>query len=387
MSLKVFHIAHIWAFMLRVANVSQNISIFDTNRNINSPNYSYYNSFIYVKKLYGPEDIKKLSKRSLGNFRPQRRLDVSSSIWSDVTHKYSIRNSDRRHNQEFDKVRDRDEISDSKMLSTQMKKNHKIKYNSMHKHKKLQRKSDDGFTYFESAFDVLSPEKFTSYNEIDDTYDKFSLRKSTLQRYTNKNSNRSPSRHESFQATLDKYYYDDPIDDELEGEYDYYEDSYDDVYNDNRPNLKGKFKGNKKYRGTQIFKHHNSMTTNRYEEVETVGQDNIDRYVGPLISSHVVTTSIHPWVFPFFYQIAEPYISFITFLITALIELFGLGVGSGFVLVGLRSTRDNGNNDNGISGSSSSSSSQAAAIGTQSYITYNNSISSILFDINLYMAF
>ena len=35
------------------------------------------------------DDIKKLSKRSLGNFRPQRRLDVSSSIWSDVTHKYS----------------------------------------------------------------------------------------------------------------------------------------------------------------------------------------------------------------------------------------------------------------------------------------------------------
>ena len=76
----------------------------------------------------------------------------------------------------------------------------------------------------------------------------------------------------------------------------------------------------------------------------------IDRYIGPLISSHVVTTSIHPWIFPYFFGIAEPYISFITFVITALIELFGIGVGSAGLLVGLRAFRITDNdNDNGAS--------------------------------------
>ena len=65
----------------------------------------------------------------------------------------------------------------------------------------------------------------------------------------------------------------------------------------------------------------------------------IDRLMGPVIASHVVTTSIHPWIVPFLFTMAEPYISFIVFLIITIIELFGIGVGSGFALFGLGRTQ------------------------------------------------
>ena len=98
-----------------------------------------------------------------------------------------------------------------------------------------------------------------------------------------------------------------------------------------------------------FLKRVNDINLKEYTVVEHAEQNTIDRYIGPLISSHVVTTSVHPWFFPTFYTIVEPNISLITFIITAIIELFGLGVGSGFILVGLRRFRDNGpNNTNAV---------------------------------------
>ena len=97
---------------------------------------------------------------------------------------------------------------------------------------------------------------------------------------------------------------------------------------------RNKFNMGTRYSGNNFRKRHN-----RHKYNVVIDDSLIDRYIGPLISSHVVTTSIHPWIFPYFFGIAEPYISFITFVITALIELFGIGVGSAGLLVGLRAFR------------------------------------------------
>ena len=58
--------------------------------------------------------------------------------------------------------------------------------------------------------------------------------------------------------------------------------------------------------------------------------------IGQVITSHVVTTSIHPWIFPFLSVITEPYMSFLIFIIITIVEIFGLGVGAKLDLLGLR---------------------------------------------------
>ena len=59
---------------------------------------------------------------------------------------------------------------------------------------------------------------------------------------------------------------------------------------------------------------------------------------GPLITSHVVTTSIHPWIFPFLHATTEPYMSFAIFIIITIVEFFGIFLGYKLDFLGIRAT-------------------------------------------------
>ena len=59
---------------------------------------------------------------------------------------------------------------------------------------------------------------------------------------------------------------------------------------------------------------------------------------GPVITSHVVATSIHPWFFPFLYMVSEPYMSFLVFIIITIVECFAIFVGFKLDLLGIRAT-------------------------------------------------
>ena len=61
-----------------------------------------------------------------------------------------------------------------------------------------------------------------------------------------------------------------------------------------------------------------------------------DRIGGPVITSHVVMTSIHPWIFPFAYMVAEPYMSFLVFIIITIVECLGIWIGYKIDFLGLR---------------------------------------------------
>jgi hypothetical protein len=59
---------------------------------------------------------------------------------------------------------------------------------------------------------------------------------------------------------------------------------------------------------------------------------------GPVITSHVVATSLHPWIFPLLYMVAEPYMSFLVFIIITIVECIGIYVGYKLDFLGLRAT-------------------------------------------------
>ena len=59
---------------------------------------------------------------------------------------------------------------------------------------------------------------------------------------------------------------------------------------------------------------------------------------GPVITSHVVATSIHPWLFPLLYTVSEPYMSFLIFIIITIVECFAIFVGFKLDLLGIRAT-------------------------------------------------
>ena len=65
-----------------------------------------------------------------------------------------------------------------------------------------------------------------------------------------------------------------------------------------------------------------------------------DRIGGPLITSHVVTTSIHPWIYPFLYVVAEPYMSFLVFIIITIVECLGIFIGYKLDFLDLRPTAE-----------------------------------------------
>ena len=70
-------------------NTSKRVDSIENNND--QQNWNYYNTFVQIKNLYGLENVKNFSKRSTNTSHRQprqRRLDVSSSIWSDVKQLY-----------------------------------------------------------------------------------------------------------------------------------------------------------------------------------------------------------------------------------------------------------------------------------------------------------
>ena len=186
------------------------------------------------------------------------------------------------------------------------------------------------------------PEKDTSFKEVEENMDKYRLRKNALKRYQPTKHHKTNPRDKPLDNRIpnylnDDYYYDQENDDYFWGIDDYDSDEINDW---EKETTRNKFNMGTRYNRNNFRKRHN-----RHKYNVVIDDSLIDRYIGPLIGSHVVTTSIHPWIFPYFFGIAEPYISFITFVITALIELFGIGVGSAGLLVGLRAFRLSEGND------------------------------------------
>ena len=83
------------------------------------------------------------------------------------------------------------------------------------------------------------------------------------------------------------------------------------------------------------------MKPNYKIDPSKMASDRIGPWVGgPVITSHVVATSIHPWLFPFIYMVAEPYMSFIVFIIITIIECLGVYIGFKLDLLGLRPSEE-----------------------------------------------
>ena len=81
--------------------------------------------------------------------------------------------------------------------------------------------------------------------------------------------------------------------------------------------------------------------SNKIERIVT-GEDPAktvsNRIGGPLITSHVVTTSIHPWIFPLLHTISEPYMSYAVFIIITIVEFLGIILGYKLEFLGIRAT-------------------------------------------------
>ena len=335
-----------------ITEVNTSKRVDSIERNNNQQNWNYYNTFVQIKNLYGLENVKNFSKRSTNTSHRQprqRRLDVSSSIWSDVKQLYGT-NDDNKPNvdkREPDRI-----IQDVKITQRReyfSPKERPIHYGhaSIYHKNQIQRTNYDDFTYYKSSFNYPDSEKQSSFKDLEENIDKYKLRKNALKRYQPSNHERIDARdtlrRNKIQNFINDDYYYDPISDDYFWGIDDYDDE--EIGDWEKETTRTKFDVNTKYGGSNFRKRHN-----RLKFGPVIEENLIDRYIGPLISSHVVTTSIHPWIFPYFFGIAEPYISFITFVITALIELFGIGVGSAGLLVGLRAFRITDNdNDNGAS--------------------------------------
>ena len=333
-----------------VVNTSKNID--SIKKNNNQQNWNYYNTFVQIKNLYGLENVKNFSKRSINTSHRQprqRRLDVSSSIWSDVKQMYGT-NDDNKPN--ADKSEPDRIIQDVKITQHReyfSPKERPIHYGhaSIYHKNKIQRTNYDDFTYYKTSLNFPETEKQSSFKDLEENMEKYKLRKNALKRYQPSNHQRIDARDTLRRKKIQNYINDDYYYDAISDDYFWGIDDYDDeeISDWDKENTRTEFNVNTKYGGSNFRKRHNRL---KYGPV--IEENLIDRYIGPLISSHVVTTSIHPWIFPYFFGIAEPYISFITFVITALIELFGIGVGSAGLLVGLRAFRITDNdNDNGAS--------------------------------------
>ena len=337
--------------IINVVNTSKDINSSTQNNDLR--NWTYYKNFVQIKNLYGLDNVKNFSKRSTNKSHrqpKQRRMDVSSSIWSNVKHMYGPSNKNKFNGdkQGTDRIIQDLKITQHREYFTP-KDTFPIYHDSVY-HQTKNRRNYDDFSYYKSSVMYPAAEKHSSYKDMEENMDKHKLRKNALQRYQAPKIHETNLRDYPRKDKIKKYlkeddYYDPENDDYFWGIDDYDSDEDGDW---EKETTRNKFDVRTKYGGNKFKKRHNRLKYN------IVVEDNlIDRYIGPLIGSHVVTTSIHPWIFPYFFGIAEPYISFITFLITAMIELFGIGVGSAGLLVGLRAFRITDDDSSGTSTSTS----------------------------------
>ena len=308
-------------------------------------NWNYYNTFVQIKNLYGLENVKNFSKRSTNKIhrQPRQRLDVSSSIWNDVRQMYGTNDKNKISvpKRKPDRI-----IQDVKITEHReyfSPKDKPLTYqNSIYQQNNIHRRNYDDFTYYKSNMNNHDPEKDTSFKEVEENMDKYRLRKNALKRYQPTKPHKTNPRDKPLNNRIPNYLNDDYYYDQENDDYFWGIDDYDsgEINDWEKETTRNKFNMGTRYNGNNFRKRHN-----RHKYNVVIDDSLIDRYIGPLIGSHVVTTSIHPWIFPYFFGIAEPYISFITFVITALIELFGIGVGSAGLLVGLRAFRLSEGND------------------------------------------
>ena len=318
-----------------------------------------YKSFIYATRLYDSGDLKNLTNRSVNKLQPNRRLQMVSSNARNAKSNYNPTETNTADAWEYKNylnhlmfAREFESIPWKQIPTTR---NSQSKYrNPVH------RKNDGSFSYFESVIDPPPrSEWFPDSNEIADDIDGYALRKKALQKY------QPQQKRLSNQQLFDTY----------KGNERYWiTDESEEGGQKIRP-----ARPNRNYEIRNTLKDFDALDGSKYIVVENAGQNNIDRYIGPLIGSHVVTTSIHPWVFPFFFGLAEPYVSFMTFFITAIIELFGLFIGSGFMLFGYRGfnglltdgSNDNVNTNSNI-GAITAAVGGASAVGIENHIFFRS---------------
>ena len=230
-------------------------------------NWSYYDTFVQIRNLYGLENVKNFSKRSTNKHHRearQRRLDVSSSIWSDVRQMYGTDDKNKPNNNQREPDRIIQDVKITERREYYSPKEMPMKYaqGSIYHQNKIQRTNYDDFTYYKSSFNYPVNEKETSFNDLEENMDRYKLRKNALQRYQPVNHQEMdprdrPKKNKAKNFIKDDYYYDPESDDYFWGIDDYDSEEINDW---GKETTRTKFGVNTKYGGINFRKRHNRLS-------------------------------------------------------------------------------------------------------------------------------
>ena len=253
-----------------------------------------HNSIAYTKRIHQP-DLRDLSRRSSFSYDSdlisEESLNVSSLIWQDVRDPKSI---DDKMDNFFDKLYHNNYMEDVQIVSTVVP---------------FEQGDEAAPFHLKQQLDVI-PEMNDIFGDLEKYGDKTVFRKYALNRYQPQQirdrTGNVKWKHKLSQSAQ--------YQSKMQGTKSYRRKGL----NKKKGLIKliEEFIVKAKVIGQRVLKNINHLiyrhSKRRYVLVNRQLNDPIDRQV---VSAHVVTTPIQPWIFPFLYGIAEPYIPFITFLI------------------------------------------------------------------------